>query len=51
MLTKIHAKITIIIVENREPYHFITICKCKQGPLSLFSHQMLALILIMDGVV
>ncbi len=48
MLTKIHAKITIIVVENREPYNFITICKCKQGPLSLFSYHMLALILTMD---
>ncbi len=47
MLTKIHAKITIIVVENREPY-FITICKCKEGPLSLFSYQMLASILTMD---
>ncbi len=42
ILTKIQAKITIIVVENREPYYFITICKCKQGPLSLFSYQMLA---------
>ncbi len=24
MLMKIHAKITIIVVENREPYYFIT---------------------------
>ncbi len=48
MLTKIHAKITIIVVENRKAYYFITICKCKQGPLSLFSYQMLASILTVD---
>ncbi len=42
ILTKIHAKITIIEVENREPYYFITICKCKEVPLYLFSYQMLA---------
>ncbi len=41
-------KITIIVVENREYYYFITICKCKQGPLCLFSNQMLASILTMD---
>ncbi len=29
IFTKIHAKITIIVVENREPYYFIIICKCK----------------------
>ncbi len=40
---KIGAKITIIVVENREPYYFIIICKCKKVPLSLFSYQMLAL--------
>ncbi len=45
---KIHAKFTIIVVENREPYYFITVCNCKQGPLSLFSYQMLASILTMD---
>ncbi len=39
---KIHAKITIIVVENREPYYFIIIYKCKEFPLSLFSYQMLA---------
>ncbi len=27
ILTKIHAKITIIVVENREPYYFIIIYK------------------------
>ncbi len=28
ILTKIHAEITIIVVENREPYYFfIIICK------------------------
>ncbi len=48
ILTKIHAKITIIEVQNREPYYFIIICKCKEGPLSLFSYQMLASILTMD---
>ncbi len=43
ILTKIRAKITIIIVvENREPYYFIVVCKCKEVPLSLFSYQMLA---------
>ncbi len=36
ILTKIHAKITIIVVENGEPYYFITICECEEGPLSLF---------------
>ncbi len=30
ILTKIRAKITIIIVENREHYYFIIICKCKE---------------------
>ncbi len=42
ILTKIRAKITIIVVENREPYYFIIICKCKKVPLFLFSYQMLA---------
>ncbi len=43
ILTKIPAKITIIVVENREPYYFIIIHKCfKEVPLSLFSHQILA---------
>ncbi len=42
ILTKIHAKIAIIVVENREPYCFIIIFKCEQVPLSLFSFQMLA---------
>ncbi len=43
ILTKIWAKITIIVVENREPYYFIfIICKCKEVPLSLFSYQMMA---------
>ncbi len=42
ILTKISAKITIIVAENREPYHFIIICKCKEVPLSLFCYQMLA---------
>ncbi len=42
ILTKIRAKITIIMVENREPYYFIIICKCKEVPLSLFSYQISA---------
>ncbi len=42
ILTKIRAKITIIVVENREPYYFIINCKCKEVLLSLFSYQMLA---------
>ncbi len=42
ILMKIRAKITIIVVENREPYYFIIIYKCKKVPLSLFSHQILA---------
>ncbi len=39
---------SIIVVENREPYYFITICKCKQDPLYLFSYQTLASILTMN---
>ncbi len=31
----------MIVVENREPYYFIIIYKCKEIPLSLFSYQML----------
>ncbi len=42
ILTKIRAKITIIVVENRELYYFIIIFKCKEVPLSLLSYQMLA---------
>ncbi len=42
ILPKIRAKITIITVENREPYYFIIIYKCKEVPLSLLSYQMLA---------
>ncbi len=42
ILTKIRAKITIIVVENREPYYFIIIYACKEVPLSLFSYHMLA---------
>ncbi len=42
ILTKIRAKITIIVVENGELYYFIIICKCRKVPLSLFSYQMLA---------
>ncbi len=41
ILSKICVKITIFVVENREPYYFIIICKCKEVPLSLFSYQML----------
>ncbi len=47
ILTKIRAKITIIVVENRERYYLI-ICKCKEVPLSLFSYQMLASTLTTD---
>ncbi len=39
---KIHAKITIMEVENREPYYFIIIYRCKEVPSSLFSYHMLA---------
>ncbi len=42
ILTKICAKITIIVVENRELYYFIIIYKCKKVPLSLLFFQMLA---------
>ncbi len=42
ILTKIRAEITIIVVENREPYYFIIICKCKEVSLSLSSYQMMA---------
>ncbi len=42
ILTKILAKITIIVVKNGEPYYFIIIYKCIQVPLSLFSYQTLA---------
>ncbi len=45
ILTKIPAKIRIIVVENRESYYFIIICKRKESPLSLFSYQMLAQLL------
>ncbi len=48
ILTKIRVKITIISVENRESYHFIIICKCKEVPLSLLSYQMLASTLTTD---
>ncbi len=48
ILMKIFAKITIIVVENREPYYFIIICKCKQVPLCLFSYKMLASTLTTD---
>ncbi len=41
ILTKIRAKITITVVENRESY-FIIIYKYKEVPLYLFSYQMLA---------
>ncbi len=42
ILTKIRAKITIIVLKNREPHYFIIIYKCKEVSLSLFSYQMLA---------
>ncbi len=42
ILTKIRAKITIIVVKNGEHYYFIIIYKCKEVPLSLFSSHMLA---------
>ncbi len=42
VLTKISAKITIFVVENREPYYFIIIYKYKLVPASIFSYQMLA---------
>ncbi len=38
ILTEIRAKITIIVVENREPYRFIIIFKYKKVPLSLHSY-------------
>ncbi len=41
ILTKIRVKITIIVVNNREPYYFI-FYKCKEVSLSLLSYQMLA---------
>ncbi len=42
-MIEILTKITIIVVENREPYYFIIIIyKCKEVRLSLFSYQMLA---------
>ncbi len=47
ILTKFHAKITIIVVENRKPYYFIS----KEVPLSIFSYQMLASTLIIDELV
>ncbi len=42
ILMKILAKITIIRIENREPYYFIIIYKRKEVRLSVFSYQMLA---------
>ncbi len=48
ILTKIRVKITIIVVENVEPYYFIIVCKCKEVPLSLFPYQMLASTLTTD---
>ncbi len=45
---KIRVKITIIVVENRDLYYFIIICKCKEVPLSLFSYQMLTSTLTTD---
>ncbi len=52
ILTKIRAKITIIVVKNKEPHYFIIIYKCKEVPLSLFSYQMwLQLLTPMSGLV
>ncbi len=48
ILTKIGANITIIVVENGEPFYFIIIYKCKEVPLSLFSYEMLASTLTTD---
>ncbi len=42
ILTKISAKITIIVIGNKEPYYFIIICISKEVSLSLLSYQMLA---------
>ncbi len=42
ILTKMRAKMTIIVAENGEPYYFIIICKCKEVLLPLFSYQILA---------
>ncbi len=33
ILMKIRAKITIIVVQNKEPDYFIIICKCKKCPI------------------
>ncbi len=48
ILTKTRSKITIIVVENREPYYFLIICNCKDVPLSLFFYQILASTLTRD---
>ncbi len=48
ILKKICVKTTIIVVENREPYYFIIICKCKAVPLSLFTYSILASTLTTD---
>ncbi len=48
ILTKIRVKITIIVVESREPYYFLIIYKYTEIPLSLFSYQMLASIFDSD---
>ncbi len=34
-MIEILTKITIVVVENREPYYFITIRRCKEAPLFL----------------
>ncbi len=44
---KIQTKITIIVVENKEPYYFL-ISKYKQVPSCLFFYQMLASNLTID---
>ncbi len=42
ILTKIREKITMIVIENREPHYFIIIFKYEGVLLFLFSYQMLA---------
>ncbi len=36
IVTKIRAKIANIVVENREPYRFIILFKCKRVPFPCF---------------